>query len=95
MSLLNTFDDEYARLEFNTNYKDLPEEIKQQLYNYVVNKHPLDDFLRGICTNDLRLTLRGKEEYDAYIRQIFLWFYNVCPGNMYGLENYINSDSQK
>lgn len=92
MSLLNTFDDDYSRLEFNTDfYKSLPEEIKNELYSYVVLKHPLRSFLRGICTNNLKLTLSGAEKKDIkYLKKIFLWFYNVCPGNMYGLENYNN-----
>jgi hypothetical protein len=90
MSLLNTFDDEYKRLEFNTDfYKDLPDDIKQNLYDYVVLRKPLNDFLRGVCTNDLQYTLRYSDnEKDKLIRKIFLWFWNVCPSNMYGLKNY-------
>jgi hypothetical protein len=89
-SLLNSFDDEYKRLEFNTDfYKDLPDDIKQNLYSYVVMRNPLNDFLRGICTNDLQYTLRYSDaEKDKLIRKIFLWFWNVCPANMYGLKNY-------
>lgn len=114
-SLLSSFDDEYKRLEFNTDfYKDIPDDVKQKLYEYVILKKPLDTFLTGICTNNLQMTLHGSETYslrqhlldelpdnqtnelgevfvgnkDKFIRKIFLWFWNVCPSNMCGLENY-------
>ena len=89
-SLLNAFDDEYKRLEFHTDfYKDLPDNIKKNLYDYVVLQKPLNDFLRSICSNNLNETMRhSDEEKDKLIRKIFLWFWNVCPANMYGLKNY-------
>jgi hypothetical protein len=119
--LLCVFDEEYKRLEFHTDsYKDLPDDIKQKLYNYVVLKEPLSVFLKAICTNNRMFVGRTKPRYscrssehrqlraictnnlsdkdkdklisdktkDKLIRKVFLWFYNVCPGNMYGYENY-------
>ena len=96
MSLLNAFDDEYKRLEFYTNsYKDLPDDIKQNLYGYVVLRKPLNAFLRSICINNLNETMRySDEEKDKLIRKIFLWFWNVCPANMYGLKNYQEFESK-
>jgi len=95
-SLLSSFDEEYKRLEFsNDSYKVLPDDIKQNLYEYVVLKKPLSSFLRAICINDLGQTMRySDEEKDKLIRKIFLWFWNVCPSNMYGLKNYQEFESE-
>ena len=95
-SLLSSFDEEYKRLEFGKDsYKVLPDDIKQNLYEYVVLKKPLSSFLRAICINDLGQTMRySDEEKDKLIRKIFLWFWNVCPSNMYGLKNYQEFESK-
>ena len=55
------------------------------IHEYVQNRTPTGDFLRGVLTNDLKKVMwHGDDNNLNALRWIFMYVYNQCPADCWG-----------
>lgn len=86
----------FGEINFDGQYAYIPDRMKEAILAYVHHRKPLGHFLSAVICNDLREAIgRADEENLALLKVYVQWFYNVCPANLVGRENYVAHISKK
>jgi len=69
----------------NRELRQLPEQLQEGLYRYVLYGIPTGRFLQAVIENDLRESVArmNPASFDG-LRAVVLWLYNYAPGPCHG-----------
>lgn len=77
-------------INFEGEYAQIPDHMQESIMNYILHRHELGSFLTGVITNNLRMAVCNADAENLPLIKLYvLWFYNVCPSNLVGEENYL------
>lgn len=61
------------------------EGVQRALLAYILDRHPIGDFLRAVLSNDLREAVGRADEINGLaLRALVRWLYNEAPGACWG-----------
>lgn len=86
---------EFTEEWFLGQYAAIPAHMQESIMNYVLRKIPVGNFLKAVICNNLREAVGYADEENLPLLKIYVqWFYNVCPANLVGKENYLDHISR-
>jgi len=66
-------------------YSLIPSHMMEAMRAYVEKGQPVGDFLRAVISNDLTEAVCRADDTNIWIIPIYVnWFYNECPGGIWG-----------
>jgi len=77
-------------IAFTGEYAAIPKNMQESMLGYVFENKPVGSFLEAVICNDLKGAFGRADSTNLPLLHLYvLWFYNVCPAHLVGLDNYV------